>query len=324
MVCTPKIRSLFPLDRIAKCLLLTTTYELEADAIDEIVNNTFIPVYVLGPNIPYFRIRTSFPSSKSSYYSWLESKPPRSVLYVSLGSLVRVENNQIAEILAGLKQSGVAFMWAAGGEALRLSGDYGSDGLVVERCDRLRVLSHSSVGGFISHCGWNSTKESLFSGVPLLTFPTRGDQAFNGKRVCEDWKVGRRLKTCNAFVSRDVVKDVVREFMGLEGDLRACLMEHVKRVEGICRESVVEGGQVEKEIDSFMRDSETNWLMSSSNLGLTGSCGMDSSDDEIEHMEAEGEVGDEGEPAYPYLQFPQGSRARGRCARLRTIEIGGM
>ncbi|KAJ0482937.1 putative UDP-glucuronosyl/UDP-glucosyltransferase [Helianthus annuus] len=168
MVCTPKIRSLFPLDRIAKCLLLTTTYELEADAIDEIVYNTFIPVYVLGPNIPYFWIRTSFPSCKSSYYSWLESKPPRSVLYVSLGSLVRVKNNQIAEILVGLKQSGVAFMWAAGGEALRLSGDYGSDGLVVERCDRLRVLSHSSVGGFMSHCGWNSTKESLFSGVPVL------------------------------------------------------------------------------------------------------------------------------------------------------------
>ncbi|KAJ0779457.1 hypothetical protein HanPI659440_Chr06g0226731 [Helianthus annuus] len=50
--------------------------------------------------------------------------------------------------------------------------------------------------------------------------------------------------------------------------------------------------------------------------------GMDSSDDEIEHMEAEGEVGDEGEPACPYLQFPQGSRARGSCARLRTIQIG--
>ncbi|KAF5814804.1 hypothetical protein HanXRQr2_Chr03g0115241 [Helianthus annuus] len=49
---------------------------------------------------------------------------------------------------------------------------------------------------------------------------------------------------------------------------------------------------------------------------------MDSSDDEIEHMEAEGEVGDEGDPTCPYLQFPQGSRARGRCARLHTIEIG--
>ncbi|MFS7927809.1 putative UDP-glucuronosyl/UDP-glucosyltransferase [Helianthus anomalus] len=253
MVWTPKIISLFPLDRIAKCLLLTTTYELATDAIDEIVNNTFIPVYVLGPNIPYFRIQTSFPSSKSSYYSWLESKPPRS-------------------ILAGLKQSSVAFLWVVGGEASRLSDDCGIDGLVVERCDQLRGLSHSSVGGFMSHCVWNSTKESLFSGVPLLTFPIQGNQVFNGKRICEDWKVGRRLKTCDAFVSRDVVKDIVREFMRLEGDLRACLMERVKRVDGICRESVVEGGQVEKEIDSVLRDLETNWLMPSSNLGLSGSC----------------------------------------------------
>ncbi|KAM0055000.1 hypothetical protein Hdeb2414_s0006g00201051 [Helianthus debilis subsp. tardiflorus] len=49
---------------------------------------------------------------------------------------------------------------------------------------------------------------------------------------------------------------------------------------------------------------------------------MDLSDEEIEHMEDEGLVGDEEEPACPYLQFPMGSRARGRCARLRTIPIG--
>ncbi|KAM0014126.1 putative UDP-glucuronosyl/UDP-glucosyltransferase, UDP-glycosyltransferase family [Helianthus debilis subsp. tardiflorus] len=262
---TPKITSPFPLDTRVKCLVLTTTYELEGDAVDEIVNDTFIPVYVLGPNIPYFRIQTSLPSSQSTYYSWLESKPPGSVLYISLGSLVRVSNNQIAEILAGLKQSGVTFLWAAGGETSLLSDDYGSDGLVVEWCDQLRVLLHSSVGGFMSHCGWNSTKESLFSGVPLLTFPLQGDEAFNIKLICEGWKVGRKLKTCNAFVSREVVKDAVREFMGLEGDSRASLMEHVKHVEGICRQSLEEGGQVGKEIDSFIRESETNWLQPTSN-----------------------------------------------------------
>ncbi|KAJ0764817.1 putative UDP-glucuronosyl/UDP-glucosyltransferase, UDP-glycosyltransferase family [Helianthus annuus] len=187
MLLTPKITSLFPLDTRAKCLVLTTTYELEGDAVDEIVNDTFIPVYVLGPNIPYFRSLPSSSQSTTYYYSWLESKPPGSVLYISLGSLVRVSNNQIAEILAGLKQSGVTFLWAAGGETTSLlsDDDYGRDGLVVEWCDQLRVLLHSSVGGFMSHCGWNSTKESLFSGVPLLTFPLQGDEAFNSKLICE-------------------------------------------------------------------------------------------------------------------------------------------
>ncbi|KAF5808039.1 hypothetical protein HanXRQr2_Chr04g0140881 [Helianthus annuus] len=48
---------------------------------------------------------------------------------------------------------------------------------------------------------------------------------------------------------------------------------------------------------------------------------MDLSDEEIEHID-EGVEGGEEEPECPYLQFPVGSRARGRCARLRTIPIG--
>ncbi|MFS7962323.1 putative UDP-glucuronosyl/UDP-glucosyltransferase [Helianthus anomalus] len=245
MLLTPKITSLFPLDTRAKCLVLTTTYELQGDAVDETVNTL---IYLC------MSLAQTYPISGVCH----QSKPPGSVLYISLGSLVQVSNNQIAEVLAGLKQSGVTFLWAAGGETSLLSDDdYGSDGLVVEWCDQLRPE------GIVTFFGWNSTKEGLFSGVPLLTFPLQGDEAFNSKLIYEGWKVGRKLKTCsNAFVSREVVKDVVREFMGLEGDSRASLMERVKHVEGICRQSVEEVG---KEIDSFIRESETNWLQPTSN-----------------------------------------------------------
>ncbi|PWA62664.1 UDP-glucuronosyl/UDP-glucosyltransferase [Artemisia annua] len=250
----PHLKSL---SKIAKSLLLSTIYELESDAIDEIRSKVTIPVYAVGPNIPDFHVQRNMPSDESSYVSWLDSKPRRSVLYVSLGSLISVSSAQIDELLDGLKQSGVNFLWAARGEKdSRLSGDCGSNGLVVDWCDQWRVLSHSSVGGFMSHCGWNSTKESLFLGVPVLTFPIIGDQLLNKKLTCDDWKNGLQLKA-ESYVKREVIEVAVRQFMDLESEMMTILMENLKRIEGICRESVEKGGQTNIEIDCFIKESGT-------------------------------------------------------------------
>ncbi|GKD77766.1 hypothetical protein Tco_1340387 [Tanacetum coccineum] len=117
------------LSEIAQSLLLPTIYELEPDAIDVILAKVTIPVYVIGPNIPDFQLQRNMPSDESSYVSWLDSKPQRSVLYVSLGSQLLVSSAQIDELLEGLKQSGVDFLWAArDGKNSRLSGDCGSNG----------------------------------------------------------------------------------------------------------------------------------------------------------------------------------------------------
>ncbi|PWA48419.1 UDP-Glycosyltransferase superfamily protein [Artemisia annua] len=239
----PHLKSL---SEIAQSLLLSTIYELEPDAIDVNIAKVTIPLYVIGPNIPDFHLQRNMPSDESSYVSWLDSKPQRSVLYVSLG--------------IGLKQSGVNFLWAArGGKSSQLSGDCGSNGLVVDWCDQWRVLSHSSVRGFLSHCGWNSTKESLFLGVPMLTFPITGDQLLNKKLIFEDWENGWRLKNGSSIVKREAIAVVVRWFMDLESELMKKLMGNAKCLEGICRESVEEGGRANKEIDCFIRESDTNW-----------------------------------------------------------------
>ena len=41
------------------------------------------------------------------------------------------------------------------------------------------ILSHESVGGFVSHCGWNSVLEAVVAGVPLVAWPLYAEQKMN-------------------------------------------------------------------------------------------------------------------------------------------------
>ncbi|KAI9118327.1 hypothetical protein K1719_010659 [Acacia pycnantha] len=183
------------ISKVAKAnyLLLRTIQELEPETIDSLKDTFPFPVYPVGPTIPYLEF-TPGSDHDLDHVKWLDSQSHESVLYISLGSFLCVSSAQMDEILSALNTSGVPFFWVARGESLRLKDKCGNKGMVVPWCDKLKVLSHSSIGGFWSLCGWNSILEALFCGVPLLAFPLFLDQVPNTSQIVNEWNNGWKIE----------------------------------------------------------------------------------------------------------------------------------
>lgn len=134
--------------------------------------------------------------------AWLDSKDTDSVVFVSFGSLVRKLPKQLFEVGHGLEDSGRPFLWvvkeaevAAAPEVQEwlgaLEARTAGRGLVVRGwAPQLAILSHRAVGGFVTHCGWNSLLESVAHGVPVVTWPHFADQFLNEWLVVEVLGVG--------------------------------------------------------------------------------------------------------------------------------------
>ncbi|KAJ0084452.1 hypothetical protein Patl1_31013 [Pistacia atlantica] len=245
----------------AQYLLFTSIYELEPYAIDALRAKFQIPIYTVGPAVPWFKIEDNSSLSprhnEINYTEWLNSQPNSSVLYVSIGSNLSISGTQIDEIAAGLCLSGVRFLWAVRGETGKLKEACGKMGLLVPWCDQLKVLSHPCIGGFWTHCGWNSIKEGVFAGAPFLTFPLGVDQIINSKLIEEDLKIGWRVRKetrVENLVTRDAMKGLVRKFMDTESIEVKEMRKRAKELGEMCQNAISEDGSSEIDIKSFIRD----------------------------------------------------------------------
>ncbi|KAK1271900.1 UDP-glycosyltransferase 75D1 [Acorus gramineus] len=171
------------------------------------------------PGLPPLASRDLPSGDEKDYKKWLDAKPPRSVVYVSFGSLALLQKRQLEEITKGLRESGRPFLWVLRKAQKVVEGGEDERGMVVEWCCQMEVLSHPSIGCFMTHCGWNSTVESLFSGVPTVGVPQWSDQPTNAKMVEDVWGSGVRGRVSG----EDVVEaeELIRcldAVMGEEGE----------------------------------------------------------------------------------------------------------
>jgi hypothetical protein len=155
---------------------------------------------------------------------WLDSRKPNSVIYVNFGSIAVATKEQLVEFGMGLSKSGHPFLWIIRpdmitGDSAILPPEFTEEtkerGFICSWCPQEEVLNHPSIGGFLTHCGWGSTIESISSGVPMLCWPSFGDQQTNCRYTCNEWAIGMEI---DSNVTRENVEKQVRELMdGEEG-----------------------------------------------------------------------------------------------------------
>ncbi|KAG8382526.1 hypothetical protein BUALT_Bualt05G0086600 [Buddleja alternifolia] len=244
----------------ADFILHNTVHELEPETLSVLNKNH--PNYAIGPinfsnNLASYTVTKSL-WSEADCTHWLNSKSPGSVLYVSFGSAVNANKQTIQEIGDGLLLSEVHFIWvvrASSDDGNMLLAEFKDEikdrGLIVPWCNQIAVLSNSAVGGFLTHCGWNSIIESMWCGVPMICYPIAYDQPTNRKLVVDDWKIG--ISLCDGdSVDRKEVAEKIKNLMS--GTSSRNLRQEAKKVQGIMRNAMEIEGSSRRNFDQFIND----------------------------------------------------------------------
>ncbi|XP_022149476.1 UDP-glycosyltransferase 84B1-like [Momordica charantia] len=165
----------------------------------------------------------------------------------------------IENVAEGLKRSGKPFLWVlkdkeSGGELP--SGfleDVEGRGLVVSWCAQEQVLKHEAVGCFLTHCGWNSTLETIVAGVPVIAFPEWTDQPTIAKFLTDVFKVGvRTRKGDDGVVSSEEVERCIREIT--DGPAAEAIAKRAVELKEAAKRAVEDGGSSHRNLDMFIAD----------------------------------------------------------------------
>ncbi|XP_073038622.1 UDP-glycosyltransferase 83A1-like [Primulina eburnea] len=196
----------------------------------------------------------------STCLEWLDHQPVYSVIYVAFGSTTIFSTSQFQELALGLELTGKPFLWVtraensttgAGNQAFpagflkRIS----SRGLIINEAPQQKVLSHPSIACFLSHCGWNSTVESVSNGVPMLCLPYFADQFMNRSYITDIWKVGLPfVHDDDGIIRKEEIKNKVDQVLGDD-----TFKQRASQLQKITQASACEGGDSTKNLMNFVK-----------------------------------------------------------------------
>ncbi|XP_058086766.1 7-deoxyloganetin glucosyltransferase-like isoform X2 [Magnolia sinica] len=252
----------------ASAIILHTFEELDYEIIDAAKHKFKLqPPYAIGPlfalcdqipNPKLNSIKSNLWKEERECIEWLDKRGDATVVYVNFGSVMTVTPEQLKEFAWGLVNSNHPFIWVvrpnlvSGGSAI-LEAEFLEEtkgrGLIASWCAQKQVLDHPSVGGFLTHNGWNSTLESIHSGVPMLCWPFFGDQQMNCRFACTVWGNGMEI---DGDVKREKVEGAVKELM--EGQKGKEMRKNAMKWKEKAREAVEVGGSSYISFDRLVND----------------------------------------------------------------------
>ncbi|XP_009590620.1 7-deoxyloganetic acid glucosyl transferase-like [Nicotiana tomentosiformis] len=251
-------------------LILNTFEELDGHLLSQM--RTVCPnIYPIGPLHAHLKKKlseenNSLPPSSNSLFeedksciNWLNNQLPNSVIYVSFGSIATMTKEQLMEFWYGLVNSKQNFLWV-----IRLDSVAGDDwknkiplelvegtkerGYIVGWAPQEEVLAHPSVGGFWTHCGWNSILETVYEGKPMICWPYFMDQQVNSRFVEAAWKLGLDMKdTCD----RKIVEKMVKDLMVVKKEE---FLERANQMSNFAKKCLKEGGSSYSNFERLVND----------------------------------------------------------------------
>ncbi|XP_034229514.1 UDP-glucose flavonoid 3-O-glucosyltransferase 7-like [Prunus dulcis] len=203
--------------------------------------------------------------------NWLNTKKINTVVYIRFGSLTNFSDPQLLEIALGLEAYGQEFIWVVKEEKKekeewlpegfeqRMEGK----GLIIRGCaPQVLILEHQAIGGFVTHCGWNSILEGVSSVVPMITWPVSAEQFYNEKLVTEILRIGVAVGSekwaslvdvkKEASVERDAIEKAVAQVM--VGDEAEEMRSRARGLRELARRDIEKGGSSYSDLNALIEE----------------------------------------------------------------------
>ncbi|GAU12394.1 hypothetical protein TSUD_253450 [Trifolium subterraneum] len=205
---------------------------------------------------------------------WLDSKEEdNSVVYVSFGSMNKFPISQHIEIAHALEDSGFDFIWVV--KKTEEGNEYGKleefekrvkesnkGYLIWGWAPQLAILEHSAIGTVVTHCGWNTTLESVYAGLPMVTWPLFAEQFYNEKLLVDVLKIGvpvgaKEWKNWNQYGDKVVKReDIGKAIALLMGGGEECLeiRKRVNEFSDAAKKTIKVGGSSHTNLKELLKE----------------------------------------------------------------------
>ncbi|KAL2345128.1 hypothetical protein Fmac_006413 [Flemingia macrophylla] len=276
--------AIFEAEREAYGMIMNSFEELEpayAEGLKKMRNNKvwcFGPLSSYGNKDPLDKAQRGKKASIDECHlkCWLDCQKSGSVIYACLGSICNLIPQQLIELGLALEASERPFIWVIreGNQSEALEKWIKEDGfeertngrslLIRGWAPQLLILSHQAIGGFITHCGWNSSLEAISAGVPMVTWPLFADQFLNQSLVVQVLKVGVKVgvespvtwgkeEEIGVLVKKEDVERAIGKLMNETNESEE-RRRRVREFAEKAKRAIEEGGSSHSNVTFFIQD----------------------------------------------------------------------